>query len=1692
MKRWLAAIMAMLMVFFAFSGICVATDTTISISGEYDIGDYGSDSMIIINSGLAVTLTNVGDATFSNVRIECGAGASLTLNGVRIDNSAVDGACPVAFTAGLNSLILEGSNILTAGANVPAVKIPEATGVEISETAATGSLTATATANAAGIGGGDGETPGGITILSGSLTAAGAAGAGIGGGNLGQGGIVNISGGTVVATGGLRAAGIGGSQSGAGGSVNISGGTVNATGGDYGAGIGGGESGTGGSVNISGGTVTANGGGSDSGIGGAGIGGGSYGSGGSITISAGTVNTTGTTGASIGGGYRGAGGTIRIQGGIITAAGTAGAGIGGGGGANSGLIVIEEGDITASASSGAGIGGGGGGECGTVRIEGGTVDASSTSTGAGIGGGSNAGNPRHAGNVLITGGTVTANGGGAGIGGGWEGSCTVAISNGTIQAYGGNGSAGIGGGRGADQSEITITGGDVTAAGGYSGAGIGGGLSNSSGKVTITSGTIHATGGQYGAGIGGGSSDGYGRLSGTGGTIKISGGTVYATAGSGAAGIGGGTSGNSGYITIEGGSITATASSAAGIGCGSSDATVDRITIKSGDVSATGSPGIGNAGMNDGGPIDISGGNITAVGEPYSAGIGGRFSGGAISISGGIIMATKGENGDYDIGGGRGYSGGTLSISGGANIFMKNNASLTASTTTHVKYTVDNITDGKFFNVTVPSGWTPVFGAYLPSSTLTYDANGGDGTAPAAVTQPVGTTTTVANGNSLSNGRLRLTSWNTAADGSGTSYLSGDDFSFTQNTTLYAVWEWVDVASVTLNDDDVTMVHHDTSVLLADVQPADASSPEVTWTSSDESVVTIDGTGRFEAVGVGEATITATADGKSDTCHVTVNKKSVSDVRLDIHDLPMIHHDTSALNVLVSPDNATYPEVTWTSSNETIAKVDQTGTVTAAGVGEATITVTADGVSDTCRVAVSKKPVTSVLLNKHSLSLIHHDTYSLTAQVLPADASYPEITWTSSDESVAAVDANGEVTAVSVGHAVITATADGLLDMCSVSVSKKPVTGLTLSQSYTKIETGKTVELTAQVLPDDATYPDVTWISSDETVAKVDQNGVITGISAGTVSISASADGISDTCQVFVIQRVTDVVMSESSLSLIHHDTAELGVQVLPNDATYPEVTWTSSDDSVLTVDQSGNIKALSVGTATVSTSADGVTSVCEVTVNKKPVDTVTLSQTDAAMIHHDTLQLTAQVMPADATYPDVTWESSNIKVATVDQAGNVEAVGTGSAIITAVADGMVGRCDVTINKKPVTSVTLNKQNSTLLHHDTVALAATVRPGDATYPDITWTSSDKTVATVDKNGNVTAVGIGQATVTAKADDVTAELALIVEKRPVSDLLLSSDSETLLLGQKTELTAKVIPNNATYPDITWTSSDKTVATVDKNGNVTAVGIGQATVTAKADDVTAELALTVVKRPVSDILLSSDGETLLVGQKTELTATVVPDNATYPDITWTSSDDQVATVDENGRVTAIDLGIATITAQADDVKAECQITVQAPEVKTVTVTGVLLDESDNPLAGYTVELHSDPMKTVTDETGRFVFNDVPVGSHTLKVMDNAGSSINSFEFNMNTNDNFSWDKSNKAVNVSLKENTNTVGLTIAVSDEATDVINVQDSKVLGGVVQKKNNAFWIYFVAAAAVLLVVMLMLLVVRIRKQDNHKRRVDL
>ena len=272
----------------------------------------------------------------------------------------------------------------------------------------------------------------------------------------------------------------------------------------------------------------------------------------------------------------------------------------------------------------------------------------------------------------------------------------------------------------------------------------------------------------------------------------------------------------------------------------------------------------------------------------------------------------------------------------------------------------------------------------------------------------------------------------------------------------------------------------------------------------------------------------------------------------------------------------------------------------------------------------------------------------------------------------------------------------------------------------------------------------------------------------------------------------------------------------------------------------------------------------------------------------------------------------------------------------------------------PVDGVTLDRTELTLaVGGDAVTLVATVLPVNATNKDVTWSTSDASIATVDEDGKVEATGAGVATITVTTVDggrtATSEVTVTVPAVPVTGVTLTPAAIELVVGETTTLAAIVLPADATNKDVTWSSSTPAAVTVDAGGMITSVAVGTSIITVTTVDgghiATCEVTVTEAVVLVTGVTLTPAAIGLVVGEATTLAAIVLPVNATNKDVTWSTSDASIATVDEDGKVEATGAGVATITVTTVDggrtATSEVTVTVPAVPVTGVTLTPAAIE-------------------------------------------------------------------------------------------------------------------------------------------------------
>ena len=539
------------------------------------------------------------------------------------------------------------------------------------------------------------------------------------------------------------------------------------------------------------------------------------------------------------------------------------------------------------------------------------------------------------------------------------------------------------------------------------------------------------------------------------------------------------------------------------------------------------------------------------------------------------------------------------------------------------------------------------------------------------------------------------------------------------------------------------------------------------------------------------STITATDPGSliSDSSVVTVLPAVLDSLDLSSSTVSLAKGESEQLTAPGLFSDGTTSDLTnlvnWVTSNGSSASVSSSGLVQALTTGTSTITATDPSslISAVSSVTVLPAVLDSLSLSSSTVSLAKGETEQLTATGLFSDGTTSDLTslvsWSSSNSSTASVSPSGLVTALGTG--VVSVTATDLVSLISavssVTVLPAVLDSLTLSSSTVNLPKGETEQLTATGLFSDGTTSDLTslvgWSSSDTSTASVSSSGLVTALTAGVVSVTATdlQSLISGTSLITVVPAVLDsLTLSASTLSLPAGETQQLTAIGVFSDGTTSDLTslveWATSSSTTASVSPSGLVTALTTGVVSVTATdlLSLISAVSSITVLPAVLVGVAVSPLVANVPKGDTLQLTATGLYSDGATKDltgtVTWSSSGDSTVTVSSSGLVTAQGIGAGAITATDPSALisGAALITVLPAVLVAVTASPLVANVPKGGTQQLTATGLYSDGTSKDLTgtvnWSSSDPSIASVSTSGLLSGVAVGQAVVSAVAPSLS--------------------------------------------------------------------------------------------------------------------------------------------------------------------------------------------------------------------------------------------------------------------------------------------------------------------------------------------------
>lgn len=750
----------------------------------------------------------------------------------------------------------------------------------------------------------------------------------------------------------------------------------------------------------------------------------------------------------------------------------------------------------------------------------------------------------------------------------------------------------------------------------------------------------------------------------------------------------------------------------------------------------------------------------------------------------------------------------------------------------------------------------------------------------------------------------------------------------TVSTDVWVSDEEVEATSLKIISDNKTMYVGDKIKLDLEILPENATNTKVKWSSSNKKVISIvDGV--LVAKKEGKAKVTAKLGDLKDVVEIVVEKKvvPVTDLTLNTNEVSLYVGYVYPMSVSISPYNATNKEVVWSSENTEIATVNKYGTIKGKKSGKTVVTATVDGKSSKVNVVVTdqKVKVSSISVSPNNSTIDLNQTLVLNTTILPSNATYESIEWSSSDGNIATV-VDGVVTGKSEGKVTITAKAGGKSGTAIVNV-KKPyvaVESLYLNATSANLEKGKTITLRGTVLPSNATNQVIEWISSNPSVATV-SNGVVTALSSGTAIITAKCENVKVTATIKVIVPVKSIAIAVPAENVVYvGKTLSYHAAVSPSDATIKTVTWTSSDPSIATV-KGGIVTGVSNGRVKIIASSGSASAYVYVTV-RTLAENITFNGIPGVMEVGDIAEVKGIVLPTNAYDRTVTWSSSNtgvVKIAsTSSNMATLSAVNNGTATITArcgsVSKSFTVRVDTPVKNIELSASTLELE----VGGASAVINANIIPSTATVKNVNWSVTGSSVQITPTGNSVTVRGVenGTSTIIAEADGISKTFKVYVTT-PLEYFTISPSSATINSDESIVLSLIPVPSTATIESVSWKSSNSSIATVSgsiRSASVHGISGGTATITAIVNGEISRSVNIHVEEVVQSVHVSPSSFSLPVGSSRSISGIINPSNASYTSMYWRSSNSGVASVSGGGRsatVIARSVGTTSIIFTVD---------------------------------------------------------------------------------------------------------------------------------------------------------------------------------
>ena len=739
-----------------------------------------------------------------------------------------------------------------------------------------------------------------------------------------------------------------------------------------------------------------------------------------------------------------------------------------------------------------------------------------------------------------------------------------------------------------------------------------------------------------------------------------------------------------------------------------------------------------------------------------------------------------------------------------------------------------------------------------------------------------------------------------------------------------------------------------------------------TWSVADSSILEVSSSGLITALSAGTSIVTAAYQGLSIERSISV--KALVDLSIAPTSVTLAIDSSQQLSVTANYTDSSSEildnVVTWGSSDSSVANISTSGLVLAVSAGTVSVTASFEGVSTAIQITVLPS-LMSLSVTEVSSTLKVAKTFQLTLTGNYSDSSTQDLssvaTWSVADSAVLEVSSSGLVTASSAGTSMVTVAYQGLSIERSISVKALVDLSIAPTSVTLAIDSSQQLSVTGRYSDDSSEVLDnvVTWGSSDSSVANISTSGLVLAVSAGTISVTASFEGVSAAIQVTVLPNLVSLSVTEVSSTLKVAQTFQLTLTGNYSDSSTQDLssvaTWSVADTAILEVSSSGSVTALSAGTSIVTATYQDLS--VERSISVKALVDLSISPTSVTLAIDSSQQLNVTGRYTDNSKEAfdslVTWETSDINVANISNSGVVLGVSAGTVSVTANAGGVSSSLSVTVSPATLQSIVVRSQITQIVAGLTSSFSAKGVYSDGTEQNLSeqvfWSISNTSIASIDsETGLLTALQAGTASVIATKEGLSNSLVISVSPATLSSIAITPSLLSLAAGSSASVNVTAIFSDNTKLDVSnqvdWINSNDQIAMIEDNSFVVlALSTGSTTVSANLSGQQADLSINVTDAELVSLSLSPVNASIPLGQSQQYSAQGTFTDASVQDltseVTWLSSNEGQALISNTeslaGLADSIALGNVTLTAVLGDIQQDTVLTIANAALSSIEI-------------------------------------------------------------------------------------------------------------------------------------------------------------